>query len=195
MTYNTTYKGMFVFSFQLRPCLRAVWKRWCPQRDLKNDQIHSDSWRFPAECPGRDASGRAHAPRWDCLRRQRACQWIWSRYCKELRIRFGSKLYICMCMSMWVWDTNSDNWLQGNKTYRDEMLVNLDILRRNITATEIRVGNLTAIFESRLDRNRLLPLIEGIRWPGTLGLLILFLIFNVVLFYAVARHSRCSFIT
>ncbi len=83
----------------------------------------------------------------------------------------------------------------GNKTFYTEMQVNLHYLRSNISLTEGRVAELTSIFEARLDRKRHFPLIEGIRWPATLGLLILFLIFNVVLFYAVARHSRCSFIT
>lgn len=85
--------------------------------------------------------------------------------------------------------------LQLNRTVKTEMQVNLLYLRTNISLIEGQVNELSSLFNARIDNNNYTKVIEMIRWNSTLVLLILFIIFNIVLFYAICKYSRCSFIT
>ncbi|CAG7728914.1 unnamed protein product [Allacma fusca] len=86
----------------------------------------------------------------------------------------------------------------ANKSMHVELLAHMQYMEGNITQTLEQISILnanTGQVGKHVGAHNIIQLIESIRWPSTLTVLIIFIIFCVVLFYAIVRHSRCCFIT
>ncbi|XP_035706722.1 protein tweety isoform X4 [Folsomia candida] len=84
-----------------------------------------------------------------------------------------------------------------NNTIHVELLAQMTYMEQNMTSTLDNARTLARYFDEliQVSPHSTTQLIETIRWPTTLALLIIFIIFCVILFYAIVRHSRCCFIT
>jgi len=84
-----------------------------------------------------------------------------------------------------------------NQTARGILLSILTSMTKNTTATLESLHNITRPFEPIILGPTIdnLTIAESIRWPITMAVLSILLVFCVILLFGVAKHSRCALIT